>query len=250
MIVEELHFKFKQRANKNYTNFNKGASDAEIDSYLNDAVNEYVDMFAFGRNDKKYKVGFEVTTQRIDMLSTLVVGFPDQPLVVPIVHGNDVYEFKFNDLKYPYRHYVRAYLPAKECNYSINVAIEQSGDMNTVLNDLNRKPSLVWRRAVGHIRNSSDNTGSSLYVYTNGEFTPVGLYLEYIKQPAKIALGTYNGIPTTTNPSPGLVSKTECDLPENYHDLLVDIAVQMYGRTLEDVNKVNLFQQRTVDRAS
>lgn len=250
MVIEQMHFELKRRSQRNYTNFWKGMSSAEADSILNSAINDYVEMFCYGRNDKQYRIGFEVTQQRIDMLSTLFIGAPEQAALVPFTSANNIYEFKLDDLKYDYKHYVRAYVQVSECAPNMSVVIEQSGDLNAVLSDDNRKPSLTWRRLVGQIRKSSDSNGSSLYIYTNGEMTPIGLNLEYIKRPAEICLGTYNDIPTTDNPNPGIKSRVECDLPEDYHDLVVEIAVQIYGGIIENANKFQLAKARVVDVAS
>jgi hypothetical protein len=252
MIIEELHFELKRRAQLNYTNYWKGMTDLETDSILRSAINDYVEMFAYGRNDKEYKVGFEVTQQRIDMLSTLVVGMPEQNFITPFTSDTNlgIYQFRFEDLEYDYKHLLRAYLIVKECNYIIDVTLEQTGDLNTVLLDDNRKPSLTWRRAVGQIRKSSDTSKSSLYIYTGNQFTPVGLYLEYIKRPQEVCLGTYSSIPTSTTPNPPLKPKVECDLPEDYHDIMLQIALQIYGRTVENQLGAGLAKQRLVETSS
>ena len=250
MIIEQMHFELKRRAERNYTNFWKGLSDPEADAILNSAINDYVEMFCYGRNNKQYQIGFEVTQQRIDMLSALFIGAPDQSVLTPFSSANNIYEFKLDDLKYDYKHHIRSYALVSECNANMNVTIEQSGDLNTVLSDDNRKPSLIWRRLVGQIRKSSDSDNSSLYIYTNGTCTPIGLNVEYIKKPNEVCLGTYRGIPTTDNPNPAIKPKVECNLSEDYHDLVVEIAVQIYGGIIENSNKFQISKSRIVDVAS
>jgi hypothetical protein len=254
MIIEELHFELKRRCKKNYTNFWRGLSDAEADQILNAAIQDYVEMFSYGRNDKNFKLGFEVNQQRTDMLATLLVGQPEQAALTVTSENTElnVYEFDLSNLKYDYRRYVRAKITCEECQGLIGVHVEDSGDLNTVLNDANRKPSLSWRRAVGQIRKSSTGTGGkSLYIYTEGEFTPDKLYLEYIKEPNKVCLGTYSSIPTVDVPEPtNIKPKVECDLPQAYHELMLKIAVQTYGRNLENYNKAQSTKAQILDVSS
>jgi hypothetical protein len=250
MVIEKLHFEVKRRCEKNYTKYWKGLSDAELDALLITASNDYVDLFFSGRNDKKYRVGFEVTQQRLDMLSNLVVGPTPHLNVFSSDATFNVYEFKLNQLQYPYRHFVRGNLEILNCDYLIGLSPEQTVDLNTALSDENRKPSLLWKRAIWQMKRSSDNDGVSIYVYTNGEFTPTKLYLEYVKQPDEVCLGTYNDIPTSNNPTPGLKPKVESDIPENFHEILVRIAVQEYKRMMENVNRVQVEDAHLRDLAS
>lgn len=247
MVIEAMQYEFDLLFNKVNSNHKKTFSPAEKDRFLNRGKDEYVEMFWSGENAKKFKLGFEVTQQRRDMLATLLIGQPEQPLILPVQVDTvlNIYEFDFNDLKYKYKHLSRAYVKLKDCDDTISVALEETDDMDTVLRDSNRSPSLKWRRAVGQIKSSSDtNTESSLYVYTNGEFEIEGAYIEYLREPAEICLGTYTDIPTLANPNPSIKPQVNCDLPVQYHDLVVDIAVQEAVRVLEDVNRLQLRQER------
>lgn len=247
MVIEQMHYDFSLLYNRVNSNHKKTFAPAEIDRFLNRGKDELVEILWSGENAKKYKLGFEVTQQRRDMLSTLFIGQPDQPLITPAQIDNDlnIYEFDLNDLKYKYKHLSRAYVKLKNCNDTIAVSLEETDDLSTVLKDANRSPSLKWRRAVGQIKKSSNpSTETSLYVYTNGEFDIEGLYVEYLKIPTELCLGTYKDLPTLNNPNPSIKPQVNCDLPAQYHDLVIDVAVQEASRILEDVNRLQLRQDR------
>lgn len=246
MIIEEIQWEFKLLYNKINSGDKRSFHANEIDTFINRSIDEYAEMFYKGVNAKGYNIGFEVTQQKIDMLSTLVIGSPEQPMLTSstVTNGN-MYEFKLSDLKYDYLHHVRMYAKIKNCDGFYNVAIEQTDDLNKVLDSSTRMPSNKWKRVVGQFRKSSTESSlSSIYLYTNGLFEIEGLHIEYLKKPQKVALGTYIGIPTLNDPNPGLVAQSQCDLPETYHHLIVDIAVQEASRVLGDVNSLQLRQER------
>lgn len=248
MRIEEMHWELELVYNKIASNHKKRFTDAEKDRILQRAITEYKDIFYSGNNSKKYKLGFEVTQQRIDMLHTLVVGEPEQPALTPFTSSNNIYEFKLSDLVHPYCHHLRSYITTKECKLPIKVKIKQSGDLDKILEDENSKPSLVWKRAIGRIRKSSDTSdqeSKSLYIYTGGLFTPIGLYMEYLKEPAQVCLGTYTQFPTIDNPNPTIIKpQVHCDLPSEYHNLVIDIAAIEIARILEDVNRIQVRSDR------
>lgn len=247
MVIEKMQVDFPLLYNKVNSNHKKTFSPAEVDFFLNRGINEYVEIFATGENKKRYKLGFEVTQQRRDMLSTLVVGQPEQPLLLPtnVDTTLNIYEFDYAGLIEPYKHLLRAYVKLKDCDVTYKVALEETDDLSIVLDDSNRGPSKKWKRAIGQTKRSSNpDTESSLYVYTNGEFEIEGVYIEFLKKPAEVALGTYTDVPTLNNPNPGIKAQVNCDLPSDYHDLVIDIAVQEATRVLEDVNRLNLRSDR------
>jgi len=257
MDIRRMHWEFKERINKLDSSHKKDLSDVEIDAILNDMQHAYIEIFYSGNNYKKYKIGFEVTQQRIDMLSTVVIGQPEQSLILPSTSdlNLNIYEFDFNDLKYKYKHLLRAYYIDPSCGL-FEIKIEQHDDINKVITDEFRGPSLVWKRLIGNIKSSSNvSTESSLYIYTNGVIDiSGGIYIEYIKQPQDVFLGTYDSFEYVNciddggtncelqyNVSSGSPTGTiSSELPQDYHTLLIDLAVQEYARRLEDVNRYNL----------
>jgi len=250
MLVEALHYRFNLMWDENYSHINKTFSAAETDTYLSVGVNELTEILYSGNNLKKYKLGFEVTQQRIDMLSTLVVGQPEQPAINPTNFNSDLnlYEFDFVDLIEPYKHLLKVRGKIKKCDDLFNVVIKQHDDLNRMLGDANQGCSLKWRRALAEIKRSSNpETEKSLYVYTEGKFEVDSVYIEFLKRPSEICLGNYRDMPTIDNPNPGLKPRSECDLPEDVHDLVVQVAVQVAARALTNVAKMQIAEKGSSD---
>lgn len=239
--IKYLHKEFKLRYNAIDSNHKKDFPTAFIDDFFNSALFSYVEMFSTGNNIKKYKMGFEVTQQRVDMLSTLVV--PSEKLI-PNDFNEELnrYEFKLNDLSEDYFHLIRAYT-INECGL-INIKPEQHDDLNIILNDYYKKPSKKWKRLISTIKRSSDQDGSSIYVYTNGEFNLDGIYIEYIKCPRNVFFGGYNTIDCDNGGYCSTDNPVDPDIPSKYCNLLVDMAVQEAASTLYDINQINIKENK------
>jgi len=259
MIIREIHWEVKQRYNKLDSNFKKDLTPMEIDALIWDVVVDYVDIFYSGNNSKQYKFGFEVTQQRIDMLSSLVISKPLQPSLTPDSISDDKYEFYLSEegqLVAPYFHLIRAYATT-DCGI-VNVKIERHNDLNYVLEDAYRKPSRKWKRLVGVIESSTNSlVESSLYVHSEPGFVITSLDLEFIKCPVRPYFGGYNsieynncvatsGASCTTNfdnVSLPTLART-IDIPSKYHPIVVDMAVQELSRRLEDGNRFGLRKEK------
>ena len=233
MNIAELHFEVKFRANKLDTQVLRDLPPAHIDRALNAATIEFVEGFYSGRSILAQNMGFEVTQQRTDMLSTLVVKNPEQPDLAPVNFDAtlNAYEVPFSNLVFPYVHILRVYVFTDCDGVSLtNVQLVQHDDLNVVLIDPLRKPSLKWRRCIGAIGKTNNNIGeSSLYVYTDGQYAVTSVRIEYIKKPVVVYYGGYNsldGLYVVGDP------QVNSDLPEHYHSLLVDMTVQNLYRTL------------------
>lgn len=258
--IRELHYEFKLQYNKLDSNHKKDLSPLEIDSLLNYAQWEYIEIFYSGENVKKYKLGFEVTQQRIDMLSNLVIGKKQPSLIPDNILANNCYEFYLDttegQLVEEYIHFVRASVQTN-CGV-INVEVERHNDLNMLLCDTYKKPSKKWKRLIAVIEASTNpNVESSLYVYSEDDFIIESLNLEYLKKPRDVFFGGYNsvkyndciskgiGIPTcqsqfyfsTTTP-------VDSEISSNYQYMLVNIATQEIARRLEDINRFQLKQEK------
>ena len=236
--IRYLHKEFKLRYNAIDSNHKKDYPAAFIDDFYNTALFDYVEIFATGNNAKRYRIGFEVTQQRTDMISTLVIS--DSMTPTAVVDG--VYEFNLDSLSERYFHLVRASANT-DCG-TINIKPEQHDDLNYVLSDEYCKPSRKWKRLISTIKRSSSGEGSSVYVYTNNEFNLDGINIEYIKYPRKVFFGGYNSLECDgTNyciDSPSV----DPDIPYAYYSVLVDLAVQEASRALYDVNQINIREQK------
>jgi len=259
MDITQMHWEFKQRANKLDSNHKKDLSDAEIDALINDIQHLYIETYYSGNIYNRNKLGFESVQQRTDMLSTLVVGQPEQVKLLPVLYNSDleVYEFDFDGLKYKYKHLIRVYYIDPTCG-KFNIKLEQHDDINLLLDDAFRGPSFQWRSLIATIKSSSDiDSESSLYVYTNGVIDiSSGIYVEYIKEPVDVFLGTYDSIDYVNcindggNPASCNVyyntttDRVSSEIPENYHTLLIDMCVQEFARRLENINRYNLVTEK------
>lgn len=234
MIIEELHKELERKWYLNGNNYRPGLTDLQKDQVLNESIFDYVEYFRHGRNPKELNFGLEFDQQRTDMLDTLIRSFPQEPLLSAsgINTSENEYTFDFRDLTIPYKSYISSRL-STNCG-DVKVRIEQHGDMNTVLSDDHRKPNKSFKEVPAFLRNDT------LHVYTGGLFTVNGLKLSYLKKPARVRLGTYGSVPTAQVPNPPLLPKTECDLPEDYHPLLLDIAVQNLDRIYRDTPGVQI----------
>lgn len=245
MTIDRLRFEIKLRWNALNSNQKQDFPDAYLDDIINNSIEDYVEMFYTGTNPKKFNIGFEVTQQRIDMLSTLVVPFK---AATGVLVQTNIYKVDLGVLNPDYRHFLRGSVIAVSCdNKRIPIEIVRHNDIDKKLLDENTKPSLKWLRALGTFKQEGD--GTALYIYTDSNFTATSVELEYLRNPVKVYSGGYDTLEflfgDLTKPKIG-DPKIECDLPENYHNILVDIAIQNISRIFRDPNMLELLEQKLV----
>lgn len=229
MQIELAHWTFKKKLDKVASNEYRDFTRAEVDSFLNEAINIFVETHFSGNNFKQLSV--EQDQQTIDKLSNLVVPSPiKQPMLTPSSSNTDfgIYEFKLSDLAYTYRHFLRAKVKVTDCSDLFRTKVATHGDLNHFLTSSVWKPSTKWKRAILTFGESSANNAPSIFVHTNGDFTVEGLYLDYLRAPAEVSIGGYNDI----NGDPK--SKVEIDLPDEYHEQIIDIAVKLAAAVIEN----------------
>lgn len=219
MQLERFHWLIEQEWNMNSNSHRRYLTDLEKDELINQSVFDYIEIFAHGHNPKGFDLGFEVTQQMIDMLDTLVEGYPDEPMLSPEDIGDGYYKFDFANTSKPFKSYVSSSIKIRGCSYTIGINPEQHGDMNKVKASYHRRPSKMWKNIPAVQRKDT------LIVYAD-DLIPVGLQLTYIRKPKRVALGTYTDVPTAENPTPAILNRQEIDLPEDYHHLLLRIVIQ------------------------
>lgn len=235
--VEELHSKFEMAYNRQANNQRRYLNDVEKDELLNYAVFEYVELFTTGVNKNNWNIGFEVTQQRIDMLEPLVKSYPEEPsLNLSVIDG--IYIADLTKTAFPLKSFHGAYISISECTDRINVDIDQHQDLNTARQNTHRKSSRAWKRCIGTIRNKK------LFLYPDNTMTPLRAFLTYIKQPDKIALGTYPALQDKDIPNAQNLTKTDSDLPAQYIDIVVAIAVQEAHRRFSNYNDLQVNSQK------
>lgn len=245
MIIQRIHSEIKLRYNKLNSNHLRDIPTAFLDDIINEVIQDYVEMFWNGINYKGYKVGFEVTKQRMDMLSTLVVGesainaLTAQSIISTHTNYN-IYQFNLSDLSPTVRHTVRMYLNTNCGEFKVNV--RPHNHLNAVLRDTNEEPSKIWKRAVGAFRQTK-----VVDIYIPKDVVITNLVVEYLKEPLKVYFGGYdtleflNGDATANSVGD---SSVECELPEIYHSLLVDMVVQELANILKDIDRYNLMREK------
>lgn len=215
MTIQELHFQFKFLIDKVSNNHVRSLTDLDIDTILNRAIYEYVEMFFHGRNNKGYQIGFEVNQQMIDMLDTLV-----REKTEIAVSNNQC------SLPSDYRNFIEASVET-DCG-TLNVNIEQHGDTDSVKNSFHRKASSVFKNMPTLQRNKK-------LIFLNDSITINSVNLVYLKKPNEVCLGTYAAYGQSS-----IKPKVECDINSDYHPLLLDIAKAEWSRIYENVNSLNI----------
>lgn len=254
MTIDRMRQEIKMRWNKINSNHKKDLPDAYLDDILNDAINEYVEMFYSGENRKRFKLGFEVTQQRIDMLSTLVVPHKSvsATLVSPSTLWDSTYRIRFSSLDPKYRHFLRGSVIVNDCNnVTLPIDIQRHNDLDSKLNSANTKPNLLWKRCLGTIKQDTSNASadSALFLYLPEEITTntITCEIEYLRKPVKVFSSGYDSLEYLYGDSSAYKSsnsKVNCDLPADYHTVVVDIAVQLIALMLEDNNKNLLTEEK------
>ncbi len=217
MIISRIHAEIKSAVQKLDSNNYQDIVPEIMDDIINFTTNRFIEDAAFGQNQSGYKYGFEVDTQRLDMLQSLVIS-STLPLVSTSIIAQDCILHRFN-LPDNYRHYVRI-------NYTTGckfqpIEIVQHGQLNTLLKNDMTKPSLIWERALGVIQNNT------LEVYAPESFT--SLNIEYIKNPKPVFFGGYDTLEFAEGDLTAYNTTTlpiTSELPEAYHYLLVDLCAQ------------------------
>jgi len=231
MTIDRIHQEIKARWNKVNSNHKKDFPKAYLDDAINKAQDDFVEIFYSGNNSKKYRFGFEVTQQRIDMLNNLVVS---QTLPMTLVSTNH-YKCDLTTNVPAYRHFLRGTAKLTTCANSFPITITRLNDLDIKLRDANTKPSTMWGRVLGSFSNKSLN------VYTDGTLQTVSI--DYLKNPIKVFSGGYDSLEFINGDSSAYqssTSKVQSEIDESFHDILVDMVVQYLSALLENNNKYQI----------
>ena len=248
IYVERIHHEFKLHYNKLNSNHKKDFPKAYIDDLANRAITEYVDIFSTGTNAKKFKVGFEVTQQRTDMLGDLVV---TQNTIIPTSKDEsntnfNIYEFKVGR---DYHHFVRGQIKTNCGTFSFSP--KQHDDINTLLRSHHTKPSTLWKRFPALFAKSSNSESKSIYIYVTKDINVEEFLLTYIKRPRKVFSGNYDTLEYISGDIFAYNTQTppqHSDLPGEYLHVLTDIMVDIVSRILNDPNHSASMQDKIINQ--
>lgn len=236
MNIVEMHYDYDVKIDKVASSGKLNFTRPEKDWLLNRAAEMFVKQ-RYGLNNP-HRTGFEGIQKRTDDLKSLVIKYPLQPALTPTMHDENTYEVPLNQLEYPYWFLVRGTVQVvfSDCVQDASLKFIQHDDLNYALQDPFNNSS---REEVlfNFGRSSSNPNVDAIYIYP-GDMSIGNVYLEYVKQPAKMNYGGYVYIDGVTYPA------QDCDLPEHTHAEIVDIAVQLAAGIIEDPNYVQLKTQQ------
>ena len=237
MTIQEMAYDFKLKLDKVDTEQKRNLKDWEVDWFLNDAIQVFLNQTVGGNNIRL--TGFEEEQRRIDDVRTLVIKSPTslQPGIAPItVTTNEVYELPLSELEFDYYQLIRLRVNlAKTGCSSKNVGVTQiqHDDLNEALLSPFHQPSFLWGDVLTTygVSSTTPNNGS-IYFYTDG-FSVTSCFPDYIKRPNRVWVGTYNTLDGTLTVGDPVVN---CDLPEQVHPRITDLAVDIVTGVIQSPN--------------
>ena len=240
MTIQEMHYDFKMKLNKIDSEQYRNLRVPEIDWLLNEAQEFFIKSVAFPRVPNY--LGFETSQRTIDDIRTIVV--ENKQLEKDLINSED--RQKVFVLPTDYMFYISAKVTVSkaQCGLKeVRLLIKQHDDK------FEESPfdnsSFEW----GDINATFDSKG--LRVYSDGTFDVENVKLNYIKEPVYIhnasdfkPEGQYKSLKTGLN----LTGRQNCELPNQTHREIVDIAVMLASSNLDMQNiqikqgKLNLNQ--------
>lgn len=230
MTIQEMHYDFKRKLNKidsqQYRNFRV----PEIDWLLNEAYELFVKMVAKPRN-RSY-LGFEKSQRTIDDIRVLVVNGEPIDIVNNIL-----------TLPQEYLYYIDAevLMDREGCEQTkAELKIRQHDD--SFKKSEFDKSSFEWREVNGIFFQGG------IKLFDDGTFTNSQVLLSYIKKLQYIhnaenyRNGTYN-LPSGQT----LTGTVDCELPEQTHREIVDIAVYIASEEIDSPKYQQKLQKLTLN---
>ena len=215
MTIEEMHYDFKVKINRIDTTRNRDFYIPEIDWLLNEAQELFVKIVAFPR--RYTGLGFEVNQRTIDDIRPLVVFRYNATI-------NRVNEVILPD---NYWHYLRGevIMSKGECNnVEGRIYIRQHDD------EFEKSPfdksSFEWREV------NATFHGNRMKLY-NKDFVVNQVLLTYLRRPVYMHFAQGFGSGSYTLPDGTvLTGKQDCELPEQTHREIVDLAVMLATKNI------------------
>lgn len=213
MTIKEMHYDFKKKLNKIDSQQYRNLLVPEIDWVLNEAQELFVKMVAKPR--RRSYLGFELNQRTIDDIRTLVVRPESDPNACITVNNNIV------TLPDNYWHFVKAEVKMSkgDCtNVKATFHVQQHDD--EFENSPFDKSSFEWRAVNGVFFDGG------IKLYDDGTFTNNQFCMTYIRRP--LYIHNAQDFKSGSYIIPGgatLTGTQDCELPEQTHREIVDIAV-------------------------
>lgn len=225
MTLLEGHWHLEEEINQLSNGNNPGLTDAEKDRLINLSINDFINLFFYGKNPKNLIIdGFEENQRRLDMFENLIVGYPEESKLSTVkTLADNTYSFDLTKTKQTYREYITAKIETTNCG-DFDVSISQHNDGSDT--DFHRRSSKKFKRVNALLRNN--------HIYFKAtDFTPKALKLTYLKKPNEVSLGTYPDLNLTNQANPPNKAKVEWDINPDYQYIIITIAAQNYMRIYE-----------------
>lgn len=240
MTVQEMHYDFKQKLNKVDSQQNRNLRIPEIDWKLNEACELFIKTIAEPRYRITNTLGFEKNQRNIDSIRTLVVS--DKGLVI-----NKITEKTFiAKLPDDYMFYIssKVIMDKSPCPKKEGVVILRQFEDDFETNVF-EESSFEW----GEVNIKFVEDG--ILIFTDGTFSITNFKINYIRRPKYIhfAKGFLDVGEYTLPSGEKLVGIQNCELPQETHREIVDIAVLLTSGDLSladyqlKQNKVNNLNQ-------
>lgn len=213
MTVKEMHYNFKRKLNKVDSAQYKNFQIPEIDNYLNEAQELFIEMVA--EPSKRSYLGFEINQASIDDIRTLVVRQGSDSSSCIDVQNNIV------SLPEKYLHFTsgNVYMSKGNCT-DIKARFHQKQQDDEFEESPFDKSSFEWREVNGVFFDGG------IQLFDDGTFTNKKFCMNYIRKPNLIYdAADFKGGSYTTLSGKTLTDTSDCELPEHTHKIIVDIAV-------------------------
>jgi hypothetical protein len=269
MRIHEMHYDVRFKCDKIDSNQKRNFTPAQIDWALNEGQWVWLKHnYGLGTLQLPHPTGFEGTEHRIQDLKALHIKSPEQQAALTATSVSTspatVFSVKLEDLAFDhlFTTRVRVKVTKGSCTKTIGVTIVQTDDLNEAIMDPFHKPNMKFGKVLGvYARTISTATPTSnhhfqnngtLYIYVEDGATVNEVYIDYIKVPNRMWVGTYD---LTTDLSPksanndyiyqaGTSAVVHCELNSHVHPEIVDYAVALLSEEIEDPNLVKLKIQR------
>lgn len=225
MTALEMKWDFLLKRDRVQSLKEKTFLDHEIDWFLNTAQLDLIKSKVLGRTPDG--TGIEASQKRYDDLGTVVVSFPAQSATTLVYHEDDhIYELELSDLKYDYLYFLNGHVTVIGCKNKAKLRLIQHDDKYTAISDpflQSNKDEILCSFGL-----SSAGAGTSLYLYPDLDHKLGKIYVDYVRMPKKINLGTYTYLDGNIYP------ETTSELPIHVHPEIVDLAIQYAAQVTED----------------
>lgn len=231
MNIKEMHYDFKRKFNKIDSQQNRNLLVPEIDQYLNEAEDIFKKTIAEPRF--RTKLGFESSQRNIDSIRSIVETdcySPEENLIYLLPDD--------------YQYYVRGRVEISKgtCTGRKAVLIPREHD-DEFEEDVYTRSSFEWKR-VNALFNSD-----GILLHTDNTFTIDNVCVTYLRKTAFMHNAEAYRVGGYLLPSGELLTGfSNCELPENTHREIVDIAVMLASGEIQasdfqlKLNKLNLNQ--------